>query len=198
TSDHADLFMRWTQYGAISPLMQMHRQVNTGNLEQYPWGYGATALNNYVTYAKLHSQLFPYIYTYAKEASIDGLPLIRPTVLLNQTDPTLLAVQHTYYFGNELLVAPMNTPTSTSRNIQLPAGNWYDFWTNAKYVGGQNLVWSNADTSKVPLLVREGSMIPMLANVPQTLCDANYVNNPAIIAMDSALQFLIYPGPTPA
>jgi len=48
---------------------------DTNNLEQYPWGYGAIALANYVTYAKLHSQLFPYIYSYAKEASIDGLPL---------------------------------------------------------------------------------------------------------------------------
>ncbi len=85
-ANHADLFMRWTQYGAFTPIMHMHRQVNTANLEQYPWGYGTTALANYVTYANLHSQLFPYIYTYAMEASIDGLPLIRPLVLLNQTD----------------------------------------------------------------------------------------------------------------
>jgi alpha-D-xyloside xylohydrolase len=200
-SNHADLFMRWTQFGALSPIMQMHRQVNTGNLEQYPWGYGATALTNYVTYAKLHSQLFPYIYTYAKEGSIDGLPIIRPVVMLHQTDVTTFGLNHTYYFGNELLVAPMNAPTSTSRNVYLPAGNWYDFWTNAIYThigtGGQNITWTNGDTQKIPLFVREGSIIPMLANVPQTLCDANYVNNPAITTMDSALQFLVYPGPAP-
>lgn len=197
-SNHADLFMRWAQYGAFTPIMQMHRNVNAGNLEQYPWGYGATALANYVTYAKLHSQLFPYIYTYAKEASTTGLPIIRPLALLNQTDPAVLAVQHTFYFGNELLVAPMNTANSTARNIQLPAGNWYDYWTNAKYIGGQNLAWSNADTSKMPILVREGSIVPMLTNVPQTLCDANYVNNPSITTRDNALQFLVYPGPVPA
>ena len=92
----------------------------------------------------------------------------------------------------------MNTATSTSRNVQLPVGNWYDYWTNVKYTGGQNLVWSNADTSKIPLFVREGAIIPMLANVPQTLCVANYVNNPSITTMDSALQFLVYPGPSPA
>jgi alpha-glucosidase (family GH31 glycosyl hydrolase) len=204
TSDHADLFMRWAQYGAFCPIMQMHRGVqagsltDTGNLEQYPWGYGATALSNYVTYAKLHSQLFPYIYTYAKEASVDGLPLIRPLVLLNQTDPNLLGVQHTYYFGNELLVAPMNAQDSTSRNVQLPAGNWYDYWTNAKYVGGQTLTWSNSDTTKIPLFVRESSIVPMLTNVPQTLNTANYVNNSGITTMDSALQFLVYPGASTA
>lgn len=178
--------------------MHMHRQVNTSNLEQYPWGYGTTALTNYVTYANLHSQLFPYIYTYAMEASDNGLPLIRPLVLLNQTDTSVFGVQHTYYFGNELLVAPMNAASSTSRNVQLPAGNWYDYWTNARYIGGQNVVWSNADTSKMPLFVREGSIVPMLAKVPQTLCNANYVNNPGISTMDSALQFLVYPGSAPA
>ncbi|MEY2486186.1 MAG: alpha-D-xyloside xylohydrolase [Verrucomicrobiota bacterium] len=204
TSNHADLFMRWAQYGAFTPIMQMHRGVqassltDTNNLEQYPWGYGAAALNNYVSYAKLHSQLFPYIYTYAKEASVDGLPIIRPLVLLNQTDAALVGVQHTYYFGNELLVAPMNAATSTSRNVQLPAGNWYDYWTNAKYVGGQNLAWSNADTTKIPLFVRESAIVPMLLHVPQTLCDANYVNNSNIAAMDNALQFLVYPGPSTA
>ncbi len=193
-TNHADLFMRWTQFGAFTPLMQMHRQVNTGNLEQYPWGYGAGALTNYVTNAKLHSQLFPYIYSYAKEASVDGLPIIRPLVLFNQSDATTYGINHTYYFGNELLVAPMNAPTSTSRSVYLPAGNWYDYWTNAKYTGNQNITWSNADTSKMPLFVRESAIVPMLANVPQTLCDANYVNNPAIATRDDALQFLIYPG----
>ena len=197
-ANKADLFMRWSQYGAFTPLMQMHRNVNTGNLEQFPWGYGATALANYVTYAKLHSQLFPYIYTYAKEASVNGLPIIRPLVLLNQADPLLSQIQHTYYFGNELLVAPMNAAVSTARNVQLPAGYWYDFWTNAKYTGGQQIVWSNADTTKMPLFVREGAIVPLLQNVPQTLCDANYVNNNAISTMDSALQLLIYPGPPAA
>jgi len=126
------------------------------------------------------------------------LPIIRPLVLLNQTDTNVYGVQHTYYFGNELLVAPMNAADSTSRSVQLPVGNWYDYWTNAKYPGGQNLAWSNSDTTKIPLFVREGSVVPMLANVPQTLNNANYVNSPGITTMDTGLQFLVYPGPATA
>jgi alpha-glucosidase (family GH31 glycosyl hydrolase) len=150
--------------------MQMHRGVQAGsltdtnNLEQYPWGYGNTALANYVTYSKLHSQLFPYIYSYAKQASTDGLPLIRPMVLLNQTDPTMLGVQHTFYFGNELLVAPMNAATSTSRNIQLPAGNWYDYWTNKRLRGGQTIT-ASAPIDTLPLFVRAGSIVPLGSTV---------------------------------
>jgi alpha-D-xyloside xylohydrolase len=34
----ADLFIRWTQFGCFSPIMQMHRQIHPGSLRQYPWG----------------------------------------------------------------------------------------------------------------------------------------------------------------
>ncbi|MGH8045628.1 MAG: glycoside hydrolase family 31 protein, partial [Chthoniobacterales bacterium] len=192
-TDRADLFMRWTQFGAFSPLMQMHRNVDAANLQQYPWGYGAAALANYVAYAKLHTQLFPYIYSYAKEASQTGLPIIRPLVLTNQTDANTYGLRHSFNFGNEFLVAPMNAAASTARNVYLPAGAWYDYWTNTRYTGGQNLAWSNADAAKVPLFVREGAIIPMLINVPQTLNSADYVNNADITTRDNGLQFLVYP-----
>ena len=91
----ADLFIRWTQFGCFSPIMQMHRQVDGENLRQYPWGYpeaGETtdnnrALANYQFYATLHSRLFPYLYTYAKQSSETGVPILRPLVLIHQDDP---------------------------------------------------------------------------------------------------------------
>lgn len=192
STDPADLFMRWTQFGALSPVMQMHRQI--GGERQYPWRYGETALANYVQYARLHSQLFPYIYSYAKQAAETGLPIIRPLVLLNQDDPNTWGIEDEYYFGNELLVAPIRFLDSTSRDVYLPAGTWHDFWTNRTWTGGQYISWTNPDASKLPLFVAEGAIIPMLLNPPQSLCDPNYVNNPAITTADSALQILIYPG----
>jgi alpha-D-xyloside xylohydrolase len=188
----SNLFMRWTQFGCFSPIMQMHRQV-TKEL-QYPWRYGADALRNYQSFARLHVRLFPYIYTYAKEASTSGLPIIRPLVLLNQTDGNTFSLQHTYLFGNEFLVAPMITPNSAARQVYLPAGNWLDFWTNQPHTGGQNITWTNNQQAQMPLFVREGAIIPMLLTEVQTLCDANYVNNPNIRTPDNGLQFLIYPG----
>jgi alpha-D-xyloside xylohydrolase len=187
-----NLFMRWAQFGCFSPIMQMHRQVKKEL--QYPWRYGAEALQNYVFFARLHTRLFPYIYTYAKQASDSGLPIIRPLVLLNQNDANTVSLQHTYLFGNEFLVAPMVTPNSDARQVYLPAGNWFDFWTNQRQAGGQNINWTNNQQSQMPLFVREGAIIPMLLTDVQTLCDANYVNNPIIKTPDSGLQFWIYPG----
>jgi alpha-glucosidase (family GH31 glycosyl hydrolase) len=187
-----NLFMRWTQFGCFSPIMQMHRQVMKEL--QYPWRYGDAALNNFRFYAKLHQRLFPYIYSYVREANQRGLPIIRPLVLLHQTDANTFGIQHTYQFGNEFLVAPMITPNATSRQVYLPAGTWIDFWSNEAHAGGQNITWTNADQSKFPLFVVQGAVIPMLLVDPVTLCDANYTNNATVKTPGDGLLFLIYPG----
>lgn len=186
-----NLFMRWTQFGCFSPIMQMHRQV--ARQLQYPWRFGEAALANYQFFARLHVRLFPYIYTYAQIASTTGLPIIRPLVLLDQADPNTFRVNHTYRFGNEFLVAPMLTPNATTRNLYLPHGDWIDFWSHSSHTGGQTLTWTNADQSQLPLFVRAGAVIPMLPADVSTLCDVNYVNNPAVKTRGDDLLFQVYP-----
>jgi len=187
-----NLFMRWAQFGCFSPIMQMHRQV-TREL-QFPWRFGDQALANYQFFARLRVRLFPYIYTYAQQASTTGLPIIRPLVLLNQADASTYAVQHAYCFGNEFLVAPMLEPNATQRALYLPAGNWLDFWTSTRHAGGQIITWTNANQAQFPLLVREGAIIPMLRSDVRTLCDPNYVNNPQVSTMDGSWLIQAYPG----
>ena len=189
-----NLFTRWAQFGCFSPIMQMHRQVHREL--QYPWRYGNEALANYQSFTRLHVRLFPYIYTYAQQASSTGLPIIRPLVLLNQTDANTFGVNHTYCFGNEFLVAPMLTPNATTRDIYLPAGTWLDFWTNARHTGQQTITWTNANQAQMPLFVREGAIVPMLLSDVRTLCDADYVNDPHVSTLDSGLLIQAYPGGT--
>jgi alpha-glucosidase (family GH31 glycosyl hydrolase) len=158
--------MRWTQFGCFSPIMQIHRQVAQNDLRQYPWGYPVgtenfdnnIALDNYRVYARLHTQLFPYIYTYARESSGSGLPIIRPLVLMHQDDSRTYSLKHTYCFGNEFLVAPVIKPTTgeqvTQRTVYLPEGNWFDFWTQERHTGKQDITWINRDQQQFPLFVR--------------------------------------------
>ena len=93
SANPTNIFMRWTQFGCLSPIMQMHRKVDSNR--QYPWSFGETALTNYQYFAKLHTALFPYIYTYALESSTNGLPIFRPLVLMNQTDAATYGIRHT-------------------------------------------------------------------------------------------------------
>ena len=204
-ADRADLFVRWTQFACFSPIMQMHRQVHgqkkqdfvpgkTEELRQYPWGYGAEALANYQFFARLHTRLFPYIYTYAKESSVTGLPILRPLVLVNESDAKVVGVQHAYHFGNEFLIAPIVALNAKSRQVYLPTGNWLDFWTSVAHSGRQTITWNSGNRMQFPVYVREGAIVPLLPENVQTLCDANYINNAAIAAAKQDLTFLIYPG----
>ena len=190
--------------------MQMHRQVDPNNLQQYPWGYpeaGETtdknrALANYKFYATLHTRLFPYVYTYAKQSNETGLPIIRPLVLLHPDDPKSIPVEDTYYFGGDLLVAPVIQPKASESPVYLPEGNWLDFWTNERHAGMQDITWTNPDRpeppeSKIPVFVRDGAIIPLiLGEDTQTLCDANYVNNAAIKSWEGGLEIRVYPAGT--
>ncbi len=195
SSSRTNLFIRWAQFGAFSPLMQMHRQVDTSNLLQFPWGYGADALTNYLFYTKLRIALFPYLYSYALQSSTNGLPIIRPLPLMYQTDSNLYAYNnsHSYLFGNELLVAPVITNNAVTRSVYLPQGNWYDYFSHVRYAGPLTFTWSNADQHQMPLFVREGAVVPMISTNVQTIVDAAYAANPNLTTMTSALEFMIFP-----
>jgi alpha-D-xyloside xylohydrolase len=191
SSTPANLFERWTQFGALSPIMQIHRQVTTSR--QYPWSFGNDGTANYRFYAQLHMSLFPYLYTFAQQCSTNGLPIIRPLVFMYQTDTNTYDLQHTYLLGDDLLTAVIVTNLATTRTIYLPAGNWYDFFTQQKFTGAQTIVWSNVDQTKTPLFVREGAIIPMISTNVLSLCDSAYIGNPNLTTWDGSLQFLIYP-----
>lgn len=196
SSTPTNLFMRWTQFGAFSPLMQMHRQVGLNN--QYPWSYGAMGLTNYHFYTRLHTTLFPYLYSYVHESSTNGLPIMRPLVLMNPGDTNTYGVQHTFLFGNELLVATMITNVQTVRDVYLPAGTWIDWWNNTRYAGGQTISWTNADQQKYPIFVRQGSLIPTLSSNVVTLLDPTYIGHTNLITWNGALEVLAYPDAAPA
>ena len=51
-------------------------------------------------------------------------------------DAKALLIADAYLFGDHLLVAPVTEPGATQRNTYLPAGTWWDFWTNQGVKGG--------------------------------------------------------------
>jgi hypothetical protein len=118
-------------------------------------------------------------------------------VLLHQDDARTHILKHTYYFGDELLVAPVVKPTppgsETERIVYLPDGVWFDFWSQQRHAGKREVVWRSGDQQRFPLFVRAGAIIPMLVNMPHTLCSPDYVNNDAVVCPDDGLRFLVYP-----
>jgi alpha-glucosidase len=115
---------------------------------------------NYRHYGKLRYRLMPYIYTYAREATINGSPLIRALVLENQNDPKTYDSFYEYLLGKEILIAPLWSDTTFYREIYLPEGEWYDFFNDTMYNGKQTITF-HAPIDKVPIFIKSGAIIPM-------------------------------------
>jgi len=107
---------------------------------------------------ELRMRLLPYLYGAFAAYHFDGVPPIRPMVL---EDSALGRVGDQFMFGPSVLVAPFYGQTGWSRDVELSAGRWYDFYTG-EFVGDGGRVARRSDRGSIPLLVREGAVIPML------------------------------------
>ncbi|MCB2153828.1 hypothetical protein KQI84_03000 [bacterium] len=182
-----ELFNRWTQFGCFSPLMQLHMTSNLG-----PWSFGEESLDIYRQYAKLHTQLFPYIYAAAKESHETGMPIIRPMVLAFQSDPIASREDFQYLFGPSILVAPIYQP-GTHRSVYIPRGTWIDWWTGERIAGGR-YIEAYAPMDRIPLYVAAGSVIPMLPADVDTLVPASSKLSDDVVTMDDRRILQIWPG----
>ena len=111
------------------------------------------------TYAELRYQLLPYTYTLAWEARHSGLPLMRAMWLHYPDDVRARGLGTQFMWGRDLLVAPVFTKGATSREVYLPNGDWYDWWTNEKAPSGGaggHTVTRQVDLGTMPLYVRAG------------------------------------------
>jgi alpha-glucosidase/alpha-D-xyloside xylohydrolase len=110
-------------------------------------------------YSELRYQLMPYTYTLAWEARNSGLPLQRALWLHYPDDARACGTGDEFLWGRDLLVAPVYHKAATSREVYLPKGEWYDWWTNSKVNGGQT-VTRPVDLATMPIYVRAGAIIP--------------------------------------
>jgi alpha-D-xyloside xylohydrolase len=83
-------------------------------------------------------------------------------------DPQVAGLTDEYMFGPAFLAAPVLDQGTTSRRVYLPAGaDWYDWWTNKRYSGGQ-WIDAAAPIERTPLFVRAGSIVPLGAPIQNT------------------------------
>ncbi|MGA2167238.1 MAG: TIM-barrel domain-containing protein [Terracidiphilus sp.] len=153
-----ELFVRWFQFGAFSPIFRVHGTRNPDENEL--WSYGADAQKILVDYDKLRYRLMPYIYSEAWQVTSRHGTLMRPLVMDWREDVEAQNTGDEYLFGPAILVSPVTTEGATSRTVYLPQATWYDFWTGEKQEGGKR-IQADAPLEKLPLFVRAGSIVPM-------------------------------------
>ncbi|MBI5928015.1 MAG: DUF5110 domain-containing protein [Chloroflexi bacterium] len=172
----SELFTRWVQFGVFSPIMRLH--VGKGEFyDQRPWVFEDTEVTHVLRQAlQLRHAFIPYLYTMARRAHQDSLPLAQPMYYDYPEKDEAYHCPQQYLFGTELIAAPFVDPadadTRFSRQVVwLPEGDWYHFFTGEYYTGNQ---WQAiyGRLGDIPLFAKAGAIIP-LAN------GLNGVDNPA-------------------
>jgi alpha-glucosidase (family GH31 glycosyl hydrolase) len=178
----AELYLRWFQFGAFCPLFRCHGRNWKLRL---PWGWntgdpGPMEISRYEgaaipdssqlhnaqvepicrKYLELRYRMLPYLYSTVRECALTGMPIMRALWLHYPDDPKAVARADEYLWGRDVLVAPVVEKGATSRQVYLPAGNWYDFWTGERIEGGREIS-RNVDLEIMPLYVRAGSILPL-------------------------------------
>jgi alpha-glucosidase len=150
------------QNGIFQPRFSIH-SCNTDNTVTEPWMYSehTNLIRNAI---KFRYQLMPYLYSLLREASLRGLPMMRPTFYEFQHDCNTYNQGVDFMLGSSLLVANVVEENACERQIYLPDGcTWYDFYTFKAYSGGQTIIVP-VDLSSIPLFIRDNAIIALTEN----------------------------------
>ncbi len=177
-----ELFLRWFQWSAFCPLFRGHGRAWKLRL---PWGWNmGDAGPKEVTgdwvqawppeadlhradvesicrkYLNLRYQLLPYNYSSLVRTHETGVPLMRALCLDWPEDAKAVLTEDEYLWGENFLVAPVHEKEARSREVYLPAGDWWDYWSGVRMAGARSLT-RDVDLETMPIYVKAGAVVPM-------------------------------------
>jgi len=151
----AELYIRWAQFGALSPLMQYH-----GIERREPWEFGPEAEAAYRLLAFLRMNLKPTLIALGREAAESGQPIMRPMIMHYPGEPAYRAEQTQYLLGPDLLVAPVLEAGARGRAVFFPEGVWHHALRPFAYRGPGRFEVP-VELCDAPLFLREGAKLPL-------------------------------------
>ena len=140
-----ELWARWIGLGAFYPFSRSHSSKGTNDKE--PWAFGAAVEHTARVALNRRYRLLPHLYTLFHQASIDGLPVMRPVFMAEPANATLRSEQQAFTLGADLLVVPR-----WASSPRLPGGAWREL----------SLVDGDAvDANQPRVLLRAGAILPL-------------------------------------
>lgn len=181
-----ELYLRWVQFGVFSPIMRLH-STNNEFMGKEPWKYRDSVRRCATEALRFRHRLIPYIYSMNRRTASQGRALCEPMYYNYPEDKNAYTVPNEYFFGSELIACPVTQPADkhtalAAVKVWLPEGRYTDIFTNRIYEGNKALTMFR-DESSVPVLAREGAIIPLAVRT-----DTNCTDNPA------ELEILIFRG----
>jgi len=184
--DTPELYLRWVQFGVFSPIFRLH-STKKAALDRRPWNKPEHIYNATREAMQLRHTLIPYLYSMAWRANQTGVSLVTPMYYGNMEDARAFEAKDQYFFGSELLVAPILKPADpktglAKRKVWLPAGMWFNFFSGEPVSGGG---WHEiyAELEDIPVYAKAGAIVPLAPKVGW-----GGIENP------SELDITIFPG----
>lgn len=148
-----ELYLRWAQWAAFTPLMRFH-----GVGAREPTAYPGAACGGAVAACRLRKRLQPHVVAVARESAETGVPMMRPMVLAHPGDRAARDAGLQYLFGPDVLVAPLLEPGG-ARELWVPPGEWEPLW-GAGPVRGPGWRRVRCGWDAFPVWARAGADVP--------------------------------------
>lgn len=165
-----ELYIRWMQFGALSPVMRTHSAKSAG-LKKEVWNFAPEHADILRSTIRQRYALAPYIYTMARKAYDEGISLCRPMYYEWPEASEAYAFRNQYLFGDDILVAPVTAPGKegyATVQVWLPEGKWYEWQTGTMLDGGRTVERTFA-LDEYPVYVRAGAILPMYGDKVKNL-----------------------------
>lgn len=188
-----ELEARWYQLGVFSPINRLHSS-NSPFAGKEPWNFPPDVRRSMTASLRLRHALIPYLHSMNYRAHEQGRPIVEPMYWLAPDNPAAYAYPDTYWFGSELVAAPIVRPMDRaaqrgSADLWLPQGEWFDLFDGRRYTvahddGRRFSVWRALD--RIPVFAKAGAIVPLQQIESGT--GVNAIGNP------ETLELLVFPG----
>jgi alpha-glucosidase (family GH31 glycosyl hydrolase) len=159
-----ELYLRWVQFGVFSPIFRLH-STKKAALDRRPWSKPERIFLAAKDAMRLRHALIPYLYSMAWRAHQTGISLVTPMCYGNMEDASAYEAKDQYFFGSELLVAPILKPCDpktglATRKAWFPAGTWFNLFSGEPVSGGG---WReiHAALEDIPVFAKAGAIVPL-------------------------------------
>ncbi|MDO4159867.1 MAG: alpha-xylosidase [Prevotellaceae bacterium] len=173
-----DVYVRWTQFGVFSSHIRYH-----GTNKREPWFY--PNISDIVKrWWNLRYKLIPYILRESEKATKSGSTIVQALVFHHPEDKVCWHIDDEYYFGDDMLVAPVMNSEGI-RTIYLPEGSWVNLFTGEAVEGNRWLKDVEVPLELMPVYVRKGAEIPVYPELVDCTDDMDMSKVKTIVIDDS-------------
>ncbi|MFI3207973.1 MAG: alpha-glucosidase [Eubacteriales bacterium] len=130
-----ELFLRWVEMSAFTPVMRTHE----GNRPETNFQYydDDHTMEELAKFVDIYTMISPYTKELVKENAEKGVAAQRPLFVHYSDDQRAFEEQYQYLYGSDMLVAPVHQENKETWNVYLPDEVWVHLFTGEEYTTGE-------------------------------------------------------------